>query len=182
MRFKEEFYEVIRTRRSIRSFKPDPIPDDVLRKVLEAARITPSGSNRQPLRFIIVKNRELIRSIADACRCQGFISEAPILIVACGQDIKYNRGGYMGSLSMLIDVSIALTHLILAARAERLGTCWIGSFSNEELKKILQIPQEWNVVAVTLLGFLKEPFSEPRARKPLEEIVSFDGLPASWMI
>ncbi|MGQ9680455.1 MAG: nitroreductase family protein [Candidatus Bathyarchaeia archaeon] len=169
-----EFYEVVRTRRSIRSFKPDPIPDDVLKRVLEAARIAPSGSNRQPWRFILVNDRKLIDSVVDACGHQRFLSEAPVLIVACGCDIKYDRGGYMGDLSMLVDVSIAVTHLILAARAEGLGTCWIGGFDNEELKRLLHIPKDWNVVAVTPLGFPKAPFSEPGARKPLEEVVSFN--------
>ncbi len=170
-----DFYEVIRTRRSIRSYKPDPIPDDVLKRILEAARIAPSGSNRQPWKFIIVKNEELKRKLAEACHNQMFIAEAPIVIVACGYNIHWNRGEYMGDLSMLIDVSIAFTHLILAARAEGLGTCWIGSFSNKKVKEILKIPEDVNVVAITPLGYPKdEYFREPGPRKPLSEILSID--------
>jgi len=170
-----DFYEVIRTRRSIRSYKPDPIPDDVLKRILEAARISPSGSNRQPWKFIIVKNEELKRKLAEACHNQMFIAEAPIVIVACGYNIHWNRGEYMGDLSMLIDVSIAFTHLILAARAEGLGTCWIGSFSNKKVKEILKIPEDVNVVAITPLGYPKdEHFGEPGPRKPLSEILSID--------
>jgi len=170
-----EFYEVIRTRRSIRSYKPDPIPEDVLMRILEAARIAPSGSNRQPWKFIIVKNEELKRKLAAACHNQMFIAEAPIVIVACGYSIHWNRGGYMGDLSMLVDVSIAFTHLILAARAEGLGTCWIGAFNNEEVKSILGIPKDVNVVAITPLGYPKdEGFGEPGSRKPLSEIISID--------
>ncbi|MBS7611205.1 nitroreductase family protein [Candidatus Bathyarchaeota archaeon] len=170
-----DFYEVIRTRRSIRSYKPDPIPEDVLTRVLEAARIAPSGSNRQPWKFIVVKNEELKRKLAVACYGQMFIGEAPIVIVACGYNIHWNRGEYMGDLSMLVDVSIAFTHLILAARAEGLGTCWIGSFSNEKVKEILGIPKDVNVVAITPLGYPRdEDFGEPGPRKPLSEIVSID--------
>lgn len=173
---KMDFYEVVRTRRSIRSFKPDPIPGDVLTRVLDAARIAPSGSNRQPWRFIVVKNEDLKRRLVPACGNQGFIAEAPMVIVVCGRDIGWNRGGYMGSMSMLVDVSIAFTHLILAARAEGLGTCWIGSFDNGKVKEVLGIPQEYNVVAITPLGYpAGEEFREPGARKPLSEIVSFDG-------
>jgi len=81
----------------------------------------------------------------------------------------------MGDFSMLVDVSIAFTHLILAARAEGLGTCWIGSFNNEEIKRILSIPEEVNVVAITPLGYPKdEEFREPGPRKPLSEIMSVD--------
>jgi nitroreductase len=170
-----DFYEVVRTRRSIRSYRPDPVPDDVLKRVLEAARISPSGSNRQPWKFIIVKNEELKRKLAVACHNQMFIAEAPIVIVACGYNIHWNRGEYMGDLSMLIDVSIAFTHLILAARAEGLGTCWIGSFSNKEVKEILRIPEDVNVVAITPLGYPKdERFEDPGPRKPLLEILSID--------
>lgn len=170
-----DFYEVIRTRRSIRSYKPDPIPDEVLMRVLDAARIAPSGSNRQPWKFIIVKDDDVKRKVAQACHNQMFIAEAPVVIVACGYNIHWNRGGYMGDLSMLIDVSIAFTHLILAARAEGLGTCWIGAFDNEEVKKILGIPEDVNVVAITPLGYPKdEEFGEPGFRKPLSEITSID--------
>ncbi|MBS7648705.1 MAG: nitroreductase family protein [Candidatus Bathyarchaeia archaeon] len=170
-----DFYEVIRTRRSIRSYRPDPIPDEVLMRILEAARIAPSGTNRQPWKFIIVKNEELKRKLAAACHNQMFIAEAPIVIVACGYNIHWNRGGYMGDLSMLVDVSIAFTHLILAARAEGLGTCWIGAFDNEEVKSILSIPKDVNVVAITPLGYPRdEGFDEPGPRKPLSEIISID--------
>lgn len=171
-----DFYEVIRTRRSIRSYKSDPIPENVLRRVLEAARIAPSGANRQPWRFIVVKNPEVKRRLAEACNGQMFIAEAPVVVVACGFNIHYNRGGYMGDFSMLVDVSIAFTHLILAARAEGLGTCWIGSFDNRRVKKLLGIADDVNVVAITPLGYPKSPeaFRKPGFRKSLEEIVCYE--------
>lgn len=167
---------MIRTRRSIRSYRPDPIPEEVLNRILEAVRIAPSGSNRQPWRFIIVKDEELKKRMVPACRNQSFVAEAPIIVVACGYNIHYNRGGYMGDMSMLVDVSIAFTHLILAARAEGLGTCWIGSFNNEDVKKILNIPKnDVNVVAITPLGYPRdEEFAETARRKTLSEIVSLD--------
>ncbi|MDQ1280807.1 MAG: hypothetical protein QG670_2070 [Thermoproteota archaeon] len=176
-----EFYEVIRTRRSIRSYKPDSIPDELVNRVLEAARIAPSGSNRQPWKFIVIKDTDLKKRITTACGNQKSLDEAPIIIVACGYNIYseqnkfYNRGGYMKDFSMLIDVSIALTHLILAARTEGLGTCWIGLFNNEEVKEILGVPKEVNVVAVTPLGYPKVgKFAEPGPRKNLKEILSVD--------
>ncbi|MFQ6053204.1 MAG: nitroreductase family protein [Candidatus Bathyarchaeia archaeon] len=170
-----EFYEVIRTRRSIRSYLPDPVPEEALNRVLEAVRIAPSGSNRQPWKFILVKDEGLRRQLTEACGGQGFIAEAPVVVVACGYDIQYNRGGYMGEMSMLVDVSIAFTHLVLAARAEGLGTCWIGAFDNGKVKRLLSIPEGYNVVAVTPLGYPRDGgFDEPGRRKPLKEIVSVD--------
>ena len=168
-----DFYEVVRTRRSVRSYRRDPIPEEVLRRVLEAARVAPSGSNRQPWKFILVRDEELKQKMVSVCNHQGFLAEAPLVVVACGCNIHYNRGGYMRDLSMLVDVTIAFTHLILAARAEGLGTCWIGAFDNEAVKKLLDIPEEVNVVAVTPLGYPKgKAFSEPGPRKSLEEVVS----------
>jgi len=170
-----EFYDVIRTQRSIRSYMPTPISEKALNRVLEAVRIAPSGSNRQPWKFIIVKDEELKRRLVPACGNQRFIAEAPVVIMACGYNIHYNRGRYMKDLSMIVDVSIAFTHLILAARAEGLGTCWIGDFNNEEVKKILNIPEGVNVVAITPLGYPRgEGFTDPASRKSLAEIVSID--------
>lgn len=170
-----EFYEVLKTRRSVRSYSSDPIPEEKLRNVLEAARIAPSGGNRQPWKFIVMRDEKLKRKVAEACNNQMFISEAPVVIVACGRDIGHNRGGYMGSLSMVMDVSIAVTHIILAARAEGLGTCWIGAFNNEKVKEVLDIPQQYDVVAVTPLGYPKgKAFRESKRRKSLEEIVCYE--------
>jgi nitroreductase len=170
-----EFYDVINTRRSVRSYKPDEIPDDVLNRVLEAARVAPSGSNRQPWKYVLVKDPDMRRKIATISGGQPWIADAPIVVVACGNDINYDRGGYMGDMSFLIDAAIGLTHLILAARAEGLGTCWIGLFDNESIKELLDVPPSWNVVAVTPLGYPKEAmWGSPGKRKPLGEIVAVD--------
>ena len=170
-----DFYEVIRTRRSVRSYKNKPIPKEVLNRVLETARIAPSGSNRQPWKFILVTDEALKQKMISACKNQTFVAEAPVIIVACGKKIPSNRGGYMGEMSMLVDVSIAFTHLILAARAEGLGTCWIGAFNNNEAKRLLEVPNGYEVIAVTPLGYpLEDVFTEPRNRKNLDEIVSLN--------
>ncbi len=170
-----EFYEVLRTRRSVRSYRLDPVPQDSLSRVLETVRISPSGSNRQPWKFILVTDSDLKGELAAACGDQNFVGEAPIIMVACGHDIKYNRGGYMGEMSFLVDISIAFTHLILAARAEGLGTCWIGSFDNDRIKGLLSIPDDHDVVAVSPLGYPDgEWFKETDRRKPLSEITSLN--------
>ncbi len=169
-----DLYEVVRTRRSVRAYKSDPIDDETLNRVLEAVRIAPSGSNRQPWRFVLVKDEKLKRRLAAACNKQAFVAEAPLVVVACGFKIPIDRGDYMGDMGMLVDVSIAFTHLILAARAEGLGTCWIGAFDNDQVKKLLKIPEDVNVVAVSPLGYPKQGFGNPGARKQMNEIVSVD--------
>lgn len=171
-----EFYEVVRTRRSVRSYRPDPVPDDALNRVLDAARIAPSGSNRQPWKFILVKDEEKKKNLVPLCGDQTFVAEAPLLVVACGNNIHYDRGRYMGDLSMLVDVSVAVDHLTLAARAEGLGTCWIGMFDNEAIKRLLHVPGDVNIVALTPIGYPHgEAFKKPSSRKSLSEIVSIDA-------
>jgi len=161
----------------VRSFKAKNVPKSVLNRVLEAVRIAPSGSNRQPWRFIIVKDEKVKQKLIPACGDQKWLAEAPVIVVACGQLFSYNRGGYMGDSSFLVDVSIGMTHLILAARNEGLGTCWIGNFDNEEVRKVLEVPEGWNVVGVTPLGYPKagkKAFAEPGQRNKLSEVVSTD--------
>jgi len=171
-----DFYEVIRTRRSVRKFKTDAVPDEVLNRVLDAARIAQSGHNWQPWRYIVIRDRERMKEMIPICGGWSFIVEAPVLVVACGTNLNVNRGGYMGDLSMLIDVSISFDHLTLAARAEGLGTCWIGSFNNDGVKEYLNIPDDVQVVAMTPMGYPAEEdaFSERTNRKGLDEIVSYE--------
>ena len=105
-----DFYDVIQTRRSIRSFKKDPVPKKVLYRVLEAVHIAPSGSNRQPWKFILVKDENLKEKMVSACQNQHFIADAPLIVVAYRQRLPMNRGSYMGDKSTLLDVAIAFTH------------------------------------------------------------------------
>lgn len=170
-----DLYEAMETRRSVRSYRGDPIPEDVLMRVMNAARIAPSGSNRQPSRFILVREPENRKALVPLCADQSFVAEAPVVAVACGRNIHYNRGEYMGDMAMLVDVSIAVDHLTLAARAEGLGTCWIGSFDNAALKKHLGLPADVDVVALTPIGYpAGEVFKKTTDRLPLEQLISYE--------
>jgi nitroreductase len=164
---------VIQERRSIRKYRAEPVPEEVLRRVLEAARWAPSGKNLQPWKFILVQDKTLKEKLSTASAGQSFIAEAPIVVVACGfPDRCYSRmGRYMKSWP--VDVAIALEHLILQAWEEGLGTCWIGSFEEDEVKAVLRIPDQVKVLALTPLGY---PAHHPpsRGRKSLDEIVSSD--------
>lgn len=191
-----DVHEAIRLRRSVRSYRPDPVLEDVLGRLLEAMRLAPSGANKQPWQFIVVRDPSLRQQLVPACWNQRFIAEAPVVIVAYGryEDAVgvYNRGDdtfvvdgtelrrqvdagnvdYYAS-CFLSDLSIALTHLMLAARAEGLGTCWIAAFHERNVKSILGIPQHLRVVALMTVGYPTE-WPEPKERKPLEEIVRYD--------
>lgn len=168
-----EFYEVINRRLSVRSYKPDPVPEEVLNRILEAGRRAPSAKNYQPWKFIVVREEAVRQALVPACRNQGFIAQAPIVICGCAlEELAWKgMGGYWSA--AVVDVTIALEHIILAATAEGLGTCWIGAFKEEEVRRVLEIPAGVKPVALTPLGYpAQEP--KPRDRKPLSEIVCFD--------
>ena len=168
-----DVYEAIRTRQSIRRYKPDPVPDDALNRVLDAMRLAPSAGNKQPWRFIVVKDAATREQLANSTTGQEFIGHAPIIIVACGwEDRAYSKmGGYWNALR--VDVSIAFDHLTLAAAAEGLGTCWIGSFVEEAVRRVLGIPEEVTVIALTPVGYPDESPAR-RTRKELSEIVCYE--------
>ncbi len=168
-----DFYEVVKNRVSTRKYKSDSITDEILDRVLDAARLAPSGKNSQPWRFIVVKDIETRKKLVGACRGQRFIQEAPVTIVACGYESRaYKKmGGYWNSLP--VDIGISLEHLMLAAEVEGLGTCWIGAFDEEEVRNLLGVPKEVKVVALTPIGYpdCKKSFN---SRKSLSEIVMYD--------
>lgn len=165
--------DVIQKRRSVRKYKKDPIPEKAFMRVLEAARLAPSGKNFQPWKFIIVKDKALKEKLAQASAGQFFMAEAPIIIIGCGfpDNCYAHMGRYMKSWS--VDVTIALDHLMLQAQEEGLGTCWIGSFEEEEVKAILNIPENVKVLALTPLGYPDE-IPRFRGRKNLDEIISYE--------
>jgi nitroreductase len=168
--------EAIKTRRSVRSYSSQPIPGRVLERMRQALRWAPSACNYQPWRFVFVSDAELRRKLSVAAHDQLWMAEAPVTVVGCGlPDQAYKHmAGYGNSAD--IDVAIALDHLTLAAVADGLGTCWIGSFDEQQVKRLLEIPPQAKVVAMTPLGYPSSPdLIHPLAeadRKPADEIFS----------
>jgi nitroreductase len=145
--------EAIRLRRSVRAYASTPIPDEVMERMHQALRFAPSACNFQPWRFIFVTEAELRHKIARAANEQLFIADAPLIVVGCGlPDQAYTGMGGRGN-SVEIDVAIALDHLTLAAVAEDLGTCWIGAFDEQQVRRLLEVPPNAKVVAMTPLGY-----------------------------
>ncbi|MGB9596564.1 MAG: nitroreductase family protein, partial [Candidatus Poribacteria bacterium] len=157
-----DFWEVITKRRSIRKYKPDPIPEGKLQKLYEALRLAPSGGNRQNYSFIFVMDEEKRKRIATEAGHQGFLEEAPVLMVAvCDPGNEFN-------------VAIAVDHMILSATNEGLGTCWVGWFEREPVKKILGIPDSKVAVILVPIGFPDEN-PDPRPRKSLDQLIMIDS-------
>jgi len=161
-----ELYEAIKTRRSVRKYQKTPVSPDKLKRILEAARLAPSACNLQPWKFLVVsskENKEKLRGII-----QEWALEAPIVIIALGN--KKNAWSRDNESVHQIDVAIAVEHIILAATAEGLGSCWICAYDRKRLSKALNIPTEWEPVAVTPIGY-PDDTSTRTTRKEIKEIV-----------
>ena len=166
-----DVFTAINQRSSVRAYKDTDVEEDKLRKILEAARLSPSASNRQEWKFIVVRNKEVRRKLAKAAFGQSFIGEAPVVIVACATESKSFMA--CGQPTYTVDVSIACSFMILQAYELGLGTCWIGAFKEDEVKKILKVPESVRVVAMTPLGYSNQPPSQ-KSRKGLDQIVCFE--------
>lgn len=164
--------EAIRKRRSIRKYQARKVENDKIERVLEAGRLAPSAKNLQEWRFIVVRDDGRRRRLAEAAKGQTFVGEAPVVIAACATMTDYVMT--CGQLTYPINLAIAVEHMVLQAVAEGLGTCWIGAFYEEEVKKILNIPPEVRVVALLPLGYPDES-PHPRPRKEIGEIVAFES-------
>jgi nitroreductase len=158
-----DVFEAIRARRSIRKFRPKPIPNKELETILEAGRLAPSAGNRQPWRFIVVKDPDRKKALSKAADNQTFIADASVVVVALGDPEASPRW-------FSRDPMIAVEHMVLAATALGYGSCWIGAFNEEEVKRILGIPERLKVIVLLPIGFPDEA-PAPRERKPLKEIV-----------
>ncbi len=153
--------EIIEKRRSIRAFKSDPVSDEDLKKILNAARWAPSARNTQPWNFIVIKNQETLKRIAEQASYGKFIVDAPVAI-AFVTNPNLSRWH-------IIDGSLATQNLMLAAHELGLGTCWIGTMNRDKVKEILNIPDELHLLTVIPVGY---PEKERKgSRKDLSEFI-----------
>ena len=171
-----DIYEAIKMRKSVRAFKNEDVPDEVLNRILDAARLAPSANNFQEWRFVVVRDAKTRRKIAQAACRQTFVGEAPVVLACCAKDNRHVMT--CGQSCYPIDAAIAIDHLTLCAAAEGLGTCWIGAFYEDEVKQILGIPPEIRVVALLPLGYPRDPKQVRKLRLSLEKIVSYE----SWKL
>jgi nitroreductase len=153
--------DVIR-RRSIRKYRPSEIPREHLLEILEAGRLAPSAGNRQPWRFIVVRDPDQRRRLAEAARGQMFIADAAAVLVAIADPEASPRWCEK-------DVMIAMENMVLAATELGYGSCYIGAFEEEGVKSLLKIPDGLRVVALLPIGVPDEAPPQ-RPRKGLNEV------------
>ena len=166
-----DVFEAIEKRYSVRGYKPDPVEDDKLRQVLEAARRAPTAANRQPFRMLVVhtagREEELARVYG-----RRWLTQAPLVIAFVAvpgeawrrmDDKPYDE----------VDATIAMDHLVLAATALGLGTCWIAAFDPDAAREVFGLPDDVELVALTPLGY-PDKASANTPRRPLEELVRYE--------
>jgi len=166
-----EFSALIKKRYSVRAYKPDPVEDGELEKVLEAARLAPTAANRQAIRFVVIHTEGREEELKRIYNKDWFV-QAPLVVCACGIPAE-NWVRKDGKNYNDVDVGIAMDHLILAATDVGLGTCWIGAFDALVARDVLGLPNEVEPIVFTPLGY---PADEPgpKKRKDLSELVRYE--------
>jgi nitroreductase len=200
--------EAIVQRRSVRNFKPDPLPAEVLKQLVEAARLAPSGSNTQPWRFLVVTDSQERKQLRAVAASQKFIEEAPAVFVCCADLDVYQPGatrrkgqevvldGYVPEASVdasssvptsstmpdptqdlrirvqsaVLNVAIAVEHIVLAAESQGLGSCWVGAFDGKGVRDMFGLPRNILVIALLPVGVPADVLP-PRPRMEQEEIL-----------
>jgi nitroreductase len=167
-----EFTELIRSRYSVRAYRPDPVEDEKLQAVLEAVRLAPTAANRQPFQVVILRTAGREAEIGQIYPRPWFV-QAPLVIAVCAvasqawvrESDQFN--------ARMIDAAIVADHLILAAANLGLGTCWIAAFNVEAARRVLRLPEDVEAAIFTPLGY---PADQPqeKIRKPLSELVRYE--------
>ena len=170
---------VIRSRRSVRLYRDDPVPRELIERVLDSARWAPSAVNSQPWHFIVVLDSQRRSALAKTTGfagvvSQGHVSKAPVLIALCGDERR--------SAWYVHDCCLASQNLMLAATALGLGTCWIGAFDEGQAARVLRVPDKIRVVGLITMGYPRRSDKRPTPRVPLESVVHWEqfGPPEIW--
>ena len=167
-----DFQELIRARYSCRAFRSDPVAEDQLAQVLEAARLAPTADNRQPFRLVVIRTAGREQELQRVYGKDWFV-QAPLVIAACGVPAENWVRKQDGKNYNDVDVAIVMDHLILAAADLGLGTCWIAAFDPAAAREVLELPEGVEPVAFTPLG---HPADAPRqkTRKKSDELVRYE--------
>jgi nitroreductase len=182
-----DVFKAIHWRRSVRRFAPQKIEREKILKILEAARLAPSSSNRQAWHFVVIDDTSIIEHIPKQVAMGQkmlvpWIKDAPLVIAGCCTKAwTHIVGQLFGHENYLVDVSIAMAHIALAATALGIGTCFVGWFNESKLKTVLGIPRKYKIAVLLALGYPADKSTtesiggiDPRPRKSLEEIVSYN--------
>jgi nitroreductase len=166
-----EFTELIAIRYSVRSYRPDPVEEAKLQKVLEAARLAPTAANRQPFQIIVIQTANRKEELRRIYHREWFV-QAPLILCVCGLSsqawVRQDTRSYLS-----VDAAIVMDHMILAAADAGLGSCWIANFNANAAREILGLPESAEPLLFSPLGYAAD---RPgiKERKPLAELVRYE--------
>jgi nitroreductase len=168
--FYMDFFDVIQARRSVRSYKPDEVEAEKLQKILEAARIAPTAANRQAFKVVVVKTKGHEEQLKRIYNRDWFV-QPPLVLAVCSV-----KGGYWvrsdGRAYSDVDAGIVMDHIILAATALGLGTCWIGAFNEQAAIELLELGDGLEPVVLAPLGYADDKPRE-RVRKAIDNVIIY---------
>jgi nitroreductase len=164
-----EFGKLIQERYSVRAYKPNPIEEEKLQAVLEAARLAPTAANRQPFKVFVIPTANRKEELLRICSPEWFV-QAPLVLAVVGiRDKcwvrKYDQRSYLE-----VDAAIVMDHLVLAAHDQGLGTCWIAMFHDDAARDALQLSENMDPIAFTPLGYPAD-VPGPKKRRPLKDLI-----------
>ena len=158
--------ECFRTRRSIRSYKDQPVPRDVIESIVDVGHLAATGMNLQPCHFVVVTDAAMRQNIADITQYGKFIAQAPVCIAVISEDVKY----------YIEDGSAAVQNILNAARANGLGSCWVAGDKKpyaDDLRKLLGAPDGYKLIALIAIGYAAE--ERQTTKKPLAEVMHWES-------
>ena len=167
-----DFLALSESRYSVRGYQARPVPDELLDRVLESARLAPSAVNKQPWKFVVVRSEEAKNRLR-ACYDREWFATAPAYIVVCGDHSTSWKRPADGKDHCDIDVAIATEHITLSAASLGLGTCWVCNFDAVGCKAMLGLSDSWEPCVIIPIGFPATDSVPLKSRKDLSEIVSY---------
>ena len=167
-----EFSELVSQRYSVRAYRPVPVEDEKLQKVLEAARLAPTAANRQPLQIIVVHTEGREQELKRIYKTDWFV-QAPLVICMCATPSRAWVRRSDSKVYSDVDAAIVMDHLVLAATDLGLGTCWIAAFDPDAAREVLELPDGVEPIVFTPLGYPADQ-PGPKQRRPISELVRFE--------
>ncbi len=156
-----EVFEAIRTVLAVRAYQDKPVPSAIIRRIVEAGRLTASSMNRQPWHFVVIENRDTLRQLGALAQTGRYIAQAPLAIVVAIETTQY----------AVSDASRAIQSMILTAWSEGIGSNWVGFLGLPEVKSLLTIPDNLDVLAILPFGYADKAIGQgKKKRKLLSEV------------
>lgn len=170
-----EFDKIIEERYSVRSFKQEHLPQDIIEKILKAGHLAPTGCNYQPQRILVLNTNESINRLRKCTKCHF---EAPTAMLICHNKEESWKRVYDGALSSPVDAVIVTTYMMLEAQNLNVGACWVMHFDPEAMRSNFNIPSNFEPTALLVMGYLSEqakPLDMHYKSKPIEDVVFYDS-------